>query len=116
MGNDYAEDVQRVQGIYSPHIHDSQVFTRLVKWEKVAKLADASAEAGLSGGIAAPWSSVNNCTGPQRRRLEMELKARGFEGDEEEISLLSRGCSLNAGARRRLFYQNGRLQEEAWDR
>ncbi|MBD9643664.1 replication endonuclease [Pantoea sp. PNT02] len=112
MGNEYAEDVQRVQGIYSPHYQDSEVFTRLVKWEAVAKLADASAEAGPSGGIAAPWSSVNNCTGPERRRLELELKARGFEGHEEEISLLSRGCSINSGARMRLFYRNGRLQEQ----
>jgi len=63
MGNEYAEDVQ---GIYSPHYQDSEGFTRLVKWEAVAKLADASAEAGPSGGIAAPWSSVNNCTGSLR--------------------------------------------------
>lgn len=83
-----------------------------MKWEKVAKLAEASAETGFSGGIAAPWSSVNNCTGPQRRRLELELKARGFEGREEEFNLLFRGCSLNSGARMRLFYRNGRLQEK----
>ncbi|MDI5036035.1 hypothetical protein MJM43_31400, partial [Salmonella enterica subsp. enterica serovar Montevideo] len=44
------------------HGPDSEVCTRLVKWQKVAKLAEASAEAGFSGGNAAPWSSVNNCT------------------------------------------------------
>ncbi|SUB04306.1 Uncharacterised protein [Pantoea agglomerans] len=86
--------------------------TRQVKWEKVAKLAEVPAEAGFSGGIAAPWSSVNNCTGPERRRLELELKARGFNGDEYESGLLLKGCSLNAGAKMRLFYRNGRLQEE----
>ncbi|AOE39098.1 replication protein A [Pantoea agglomerans] len=112
MGNEYGEDVQRVQGIYSPMLPDSEVMTRLVKWEKVAKLAEAPAEAGFSGGIAAPWSSVNNCTGPERRRLALELKARGFNGDEYEIGLLLKGCSLNAGAKMRLFYRNGRLQEE----
>lgn len=112
MGNEYGEDVQRVQGIYSPMVPDSEVMTRLVKWEKVTKLAEAPAEAGFSGGIAAPWSSVNNCTGPERRRLELELKARGFNGDEYEIGLLLKGCSLNAGAKMRLFYRNGRLQEE----
>lgn len=112
MGNEYAEDVQRISGIYSPRIPNSDFFTRLVKWEKVAKLAEAPAEAGFSGGIAAPWSSVNNCTGPQRRRLELELKARGFNGDEQEIGLLLDGRSLNAGARMRLFHRNGRLQEE----
>lgn len=112
MGNEYGEDVQRVQGIYSPMVPDSEVMTRLVKWEKVVKLTEVSAEAGFSSGIAAPWSSVNNFTGPERRRLELELKARGFNSDEYEIGLLLKGCSLNAGAKMRLFYRNGRLQEE----
>lgn len=112
MGNEYAEDVQRVNGIYSPFIVGSDVFTRRVKWEKIAKRADAPAEADFHGGSAAPWSSVNNCTGPQRRRLELELKAKGFEGNEEEIRLLVSGCSLDAGSKMRLFYQSGRLQED----
>ena len=99
QGNEYAEDVQRVQGIYSPQVYGSEIPTRLVKWEKVSKLAEAPAEAGFSGGSAAPWSSVNNCTGPERQRLELELKSRGFNGDEYEIGLLLKGCSLNAGAK-----------------
>ncbi|MGD8107788.1 replication endonuclease [Pantoea sp. FN0302] len=111
QGNEYAEDVQRIQGIYSPQIYGSEIPTRLVKWEKVAK-AEAPAEAGFSGGIAAPWSSVNNCTGPQRRRLELELKSRGFDGSDEEIALLLRGANLDSGAKMKLFYQNGRLQEK----
>ncbi|XYX41300.1 replication endonuclease [Candidatus Erwinia dacicola] len=111
MGNEYAEDVQRVNGIYSPFIVGSEVLTRLVKWEKVAKLADAPAEADFHGGSAAPWSSVNNCTGPQRRRLELELKARGFDGSEGEIRLLESGRSMDAGSKMRLFYRSGRLQE-----
>lgn len=57
-------------------------------------------------------SSANNCTGPQRRRLELELKARGFNGDDEEMAVLLRGSCLNAGANMRLFYENGRLQEK----
>lgn len=52
QGNEYAEDVQRVQGIYSPLIPDSEFCTRLVKWQKVTKLAEAPAEAGFSGGSA----------------------------------------------------------------
>ncbi|MBJ2555089.1 replication endonuclease, partial [Salmonella enterica subsp. enterica serovar Bareilly] len=35
QGNEYAEDVQRVQGVYSPLVPDSEVCTRLVKWQKV---------------------------------------------------------------------------------
>ncbi|MGD8204991.1 replication endonuclease [Pantoea sp. FN0305] len=111
QGNEYAEDVQRIQGIYSPQVYGSEIPTRLVNWEKVAK-AEAPAEAGFSGGSAAPWSSVNNCTGPQRRRLELELKSRGFDGSDEEIALLLRGANLDSGAKMKLFYQNGRLQEK----
>jgi hypothetical protein len=47
MGNEYAEDVQRVQGIYSPLIPDSEVCPP-GQVGKVAKLAEAPAEAGFS--------------------------------------------------------------------
>lgn len=50
MGNEYAEDVQSIQ---SPHYQDFKVFTHSVKWEAVAKLAYASAEAVPSNSIAA---------------------------------------------------------------
>ncbi|MCS3425027.1 hypothetical protein M2403_003650 [Rahnella sp. BIGb0603] len=62
-GNEYGEAVQRIQGVYSPLAgQESEVLTRLVKWAIVPKLADSAAEAAFPGGIAAPWSSVNNCT------------------------------------------------------
>ncbi|EOI3546634.1 replication endonuclease [Cronobacter dublinensis] len=111
QGNEYGEDVQRVQGIYSPHVQGSQVVTRLVKWAIVPKLAEASAEAGFSGGAAAPWSSVNNCTGGIRRRLTIELQNRGFDGSELEIDALLRGSSLALGSGKSLIYRKGRLQE-----
>ncbi|HGV0301697.1 TPA: replication endonuclease [Citrobacter freundii] len=111
QGNEYAEDVQRVQGVYSPLVPDSAVCTRLVKWQKVAKLAEAPAEAGFSGGNAAPWSSVNNCTeGGTRRRLKLELRSRGFDGSDDEIAILMRGSGLRFG-QVALIYRNGRLQE-----
>ncbi|EFM6015493.1 TPA: replication endonuclease [Escherichia coli] len=111
QGNEYAEDVQRVQGVYSPLIPDSEVCTRLVKWQKVAKLAEAPAEAGFSGGNAAPWSSVNNCTeGGTRRRLKLELCSRGFDGSDEEIAILLRGSGLRFG-QGALIYRNERLKE-----
>ncbi|EPT6911190.1 replication endonuclease [Cronobacter sakazakii] len=111
QGNEYGEDVQRVQGIYSPHVQGSEVVTRLVKWAIVPKLAEASAEAGLSGGAAAPWSSVNNCTGGTRRRLTIELQKRGFDGSDLEINALLRGSSLALGYGRALIYRNGELRE-----
>ena len=114
QGNEYAEDIQRIRGIYSPQVYGSEFPTRLVKWEKVSKLAEAPAEAGLSGGSAAPWSSVNNCTGSQRRRLELELKTRGFVGGEHDIQLLLKGRSIDGGGGMRLFFRDGRLQEKSW--
>ncbi|MCE9979193.1 replication endonuclease [Leclercia adecarboxylata] len=112
QGNEYGEDVQRVQGIYSPLIPESEVCTRLMKWQKVAKLAEAPAEAGFSGGSAAPWSSVNNCTeGGTRRRLKLELNQRGFAGSDEEVDILLRGSGLIFGATA-LIYRHGRLQEK----
>ncbi|WEY53000.1 replication endonuclease [Enterobacter roggenkampii] len=112
QGNEYGEDVQRVQGIYSPLIPESEVCTRLMKWQKVAKLAEAPAEAGFSGGSAAPWSSVNNCTeGGTRRRLKLELNQRGFAGSDEEVDILLRGSGLIFGAAA-LIYRHGRLQEK----
>ncbi|EJP5811817.1 replication endonuclease [Cronobacter sakazakii] len=111
QGNEYGEDVQRVQGIYSPHVQGSEVATRLVKWAIVPKLAEASAEAGFSGGAAAPWSSVNNCTGGTRRRLTIELQKRGFDGSDLEINALLRGSSLALGYGRALIYRNGELRE-----
>lgn len=112
QGNEYGEDVQRVQGIYSPLIPESEVCTRLMKWQKVAKLAEATAEAGFSGGSAAPWSSVNNCTeGGTRRRLKLELNQRGFTGSDEEVGILLRGSGLIFGSTA-LIYRHGRLQEK----
>lgn len=112
QGNEYAEDVQRVQGIYSPLIPGSEVCTRMVKWQKVAKLAEAPAEAGFSGGSAAPWSSVNNCTdGGTRRWLKLELNQRGFAGTDEEINILKRRGALKFG-QSALIYREGRLQEK----
>ncbi|MDV0602872.1 replication endonuclease [Raoultella ornithinolytica] len=115
QGNEYAEDVQRVQGVYSPLIPDSAVCTRLVKWQKVAKLAEASAEAGFDLDLKSPWSSVNNCTeGEARRRLKSDLNQRGFVGSGEEIAILMRGSGLMYG-RGTLIYRNGRLQEKQHD-
>ncbi|MGD8163359.1 replication endonuclease [Pantoea sp. FN0307] len=110
QGNEYAEDVQRIQGIYSPQIRGSEIPTRLVKWEKVAK-AEASAEAGFSGGSAAPWSSVNNCTHAQRHRLTGALQRRGVAGSDRDIAVLMRGGRLLISGRNYLIYRNGRLTE-----
>ncbi|SCX40053.1 Bacteriophage replication gene A protein (GPA) [Kosakonia sacchari] len=48
----------------------------------------------------------------QRLQLEAELKSRGLAGSEPEIDLLLRGGSIPSGAGMRIFYRNGRLQED----
>lgn len=117
MGNLYAEDVQRIQGIYSPLLGlESLICTRLVKWQIVPKLAESAAQAGglaFSGGNAAARSSVNNCTPEHRHRLSQELRSRGFIGDEEEIAILERGSSLKFYGDRSVRLNNGRLEEVA---
>lgn len=121
QGNEYGEDVQRVQGVYSPHVRDSEVCTRLVKWQKVAKLSEAPAEAGFDLDLNPPWSSVNNCTeGGTRRRLKMELISRGYEGTDYEVDILRRGGGLQYG-QTALIFKNGalvekrkRVEDEVW--
>jgi hypothetical protein len=43
----------------------------------------------------------------------MELKARGINSSDEEMKLLLMGVGIDAGAKKRLFYWNGRLQEKS---
>lgn len=48
----------------------------------------------------------------QRLQLEAELTSRGFGGGEQEVDLLLRGGSIPSGAGLRIFYRDGRLQED----
>lgn len=48
----------------------------------------------------------------QRALLVAELLARGFTSQENETNLLLAGGSLNSAAGMRIFYKNGRLQED----
>lgn len=69
--NIYGEIVEKIFGIFSPHLgDDSRVCTRLKTWTIVAKLKTPQAEDAretpevltLPDGPAVPWSSVNNST------------------------------------------------------
>lgn len=51
-------------------------------------------------------------TDRHRFGLEAELRRRGFDGSETEMDLLLRGGSIPSGGGMRLFYRNGRLQED----
>ncbi len=59
--NAYEEDIERVVGIYAPHLGSELVrVTRTAEWRIVPKLL-AVEPLTLKSGIAAPRSPVNNC-------------------------------------------------------
>lgn len=59
--NAYEEDIERVVGIYAPHLGSELVHvTRTAEWRIVPKLL-AVEPLTLKSGIAAPRSPVNNC-------------------------------------------------------
>lgn len=59
--NEYEEDIERVVGIYAPHLGASRVHvTRTAEWRIVPKVL-AVEPLTLKSGSAAPRSPVNNC-------------------------------------------------------
>ncbi|HDC4496986.1 TPA: replication endonuclease [Enterobacter kobei] len=62
--NAYEEDIERVVGIYAPHLGSELIrVTRTAEWRIVPKLL-AVEPLTLKSGIAAPRSPVNNCGKP----------------------------------------------------
>ena len=65
--NEYEEDIERVVGIYVPHLGAGHIrITRSSEWRIVPK-AVAVEPLTLKSGIAAPRSPVNNCGLPANR-------------------------------------------------
>ncbi|MFE8146558.1 replication endonuclease [Brenneria goodwinii] len=59
--NDYDEEVQKVVGIFAPHLGDGHVFeTRTTEWRIVSKAVDLE-PLTLKSASGAPRSPVNNC-------------------------------------------------------
>ena len=59
--NEYEEDIERVVGIYAPHLGASRIHvTRTAEWRIVPKIL-AVEPLTLKSGSAAPRSPVNNC-------------------------------------------------------
>ncbi|MGC6387248.1 replication endonuclease [Ewingella sp. S1.OA.A_B6] len=109
-GNEYAEDVQRVQGIYSPLVgRGSEVETRLVKWAIVPKLAASEAAAAFPGGPAAPWSSVNNCTQSTITALKKGFGIQHQDGDQMAKALL-RGNIVRLDDESEMVLRDGELR------
>ncbi|WP_179038393.1 replication endonuclease [Limnobaculum xujianqingii] len=112
-GGAYAEEIKKVQGVFSPYLGvSSEITTRTVKWKIVPKSAASADDALNMDRNAVPWSSVNNCTEPQRRvsrNIELQLKSRGETGDPEQVSILIRGGILRTDPGKGLRIANNQL-------
>ncbi len=64
-GNDYGDTVAKITGVYCPFtISEAVIYTRTNDYKIVPKRKPSPVEnLTLEGRDAAPWSSVNNCTG-----------------------------------------------------
>jgi hypothetical protein len=106
-GNAYGDDVQRITGIYCPITgNDSLIFTRTTQYKIVPKRQSAdglAVDVGFSGGIAAPRSSVNNCT------RDPAAGADGLEHADHEVSETVNFDALSRQGKRELAQ---RLKED----
>ncbi|WP_230202337.1 replication endonuclease [Enterobacter cloacae] len=88
--NAYEEDIERVVGIYAPHLGSELVrVTRTAEWRIVPKLL-AVEPLTLKSGIAAPRSPVNNC-GLGGLNNETEVTPAAPEHTTTVLNLLCRG-------------------------
>lgn len=61
--NEYDEEIQKVIGIYAPHLGAGHIHeTRTTQWRIVSKAVDVAVHPlNLLSASGAPWSPVNNC-------------------------------------------------------
>ncbi|MEB2729564.1 replication endonuclease [Citrobacter koseri] len=111
--NEYEEDIERVVGIYAPHLGARHVHvTRSSEWRIVPKVL-AVEPLTLKSGIAAPRSPVNNCgkltgggdpvmtpTPSEQAAAVLNLIERGVIGWNEPDVVEVLSGALKAGARR----------------
>lgn len=112
--NAYEEDIERVVGIYAPHLGSELVrVTRTADWRIVPKLL-AVEPLTLKSGIAAPRSPVNNCgklttggdpvmtpTPSEQAAAVLNLIERGVIGWNEPDVVKVLNGALKAGAPRK---------------
>ena len=112
--NEYEEDIERVVGIYAPHLGASRIHvTRTAEWRIVPKIL-AVDPLTLKSGSAAPRSPVNNCgkltggdipvmtsTPSEQASAVLNLIERGFIGWNEPDVVQALNDALKAGAPRK---------------
>lgn len=119
--NEYEEDIERVVGIYAPHLGASRIHvTRTAEWRIVPKIL-AVEPLTLKSGSAAPRSPVNNCgkltggdapvmtpTSSEQAAAVLNLIERGVIGWNEPDVMKVLNGALKAGA-----HQKGCQQRNA---
>lgn len=95
-GNDYGDTVAKITGVYCPFtISESVIYTRTNDYKIVPKHKPSQVEnLTLEGRDAAPWSSVNNCTGraesdekPPRETAMSACKSSPHDSSVTELPL-----------------------------
>lgn len=95
-GNDYGDTVAKISGVYCPFtISESVIYTRTNDYKIVPKRKPSLVEnLTLEGRDAAPWSSVNNCTGraesdekPPRETAMSTFKCSPHDSSVTELPL-----------------------------
>lgn len=73
--NDYGDTVSKIEGIYCPLAgSDAIIYTRTAQYKIVPKSQSAEIKGfdlDFPGGIAAPWTRVNNCTKVKKRTISL---------------------------------------------
>lgn len=117
QGNDYAELVKRIKGVYRT-LTNNQLITRLVEWTRQLKgTAEKTAAKDTTnvGAADLSWTSGNNCTPiATGSRDELLLDMMGY--DKKEIEQVKKDLISGKRIRRNdQIYQirNGQLQ--VWD-
>ena len=93
-GNDYGDTVAKISGVYCPFtVSESVIYTRTNDYKIVPKHKPSSVEnLTLEGRDAAPWSSVNNCTGrsasDEKPPSEMAVSADKTAPDDSSVTEL----------------------------
>lgn len=98
--NDYGDTVSKIEGIYCPLAgSDAIIYTRTAQYKIVPKRKapeTKGVDLDFSGGNAAPWSSVNNCT------RDPATGADGLEHADHEVGVKVNFDSLSRQENREL--------------
>lgn len=91
--NEYDEEIQKVIGIYAPHLGAGHIHeTRTTQWRIVSKAVDVAVHPlNLLSASGAPWSPVNNC-GEVEARAGQLLPATLSEYTAAVMNLIETGA------------------------